>query len=265
MPPKTYGVDLTSRFRRGRAFSFADGLPVLLYHKVGRYPAGAPVKSQYVSPALFRAQMAFLHRSGYRAIGSAQVVRYAQGEALAVERPLAITFDDGYDCVYHHALPVLAEFGFTAILFMLAGSVGGVNDWEPNLVTPEPMLTADHLAALSRAGVEIGSHGMTHQRLTRLPPAELRGALEDSRKKLEDLAGREVMALSYPYGEHNQGVRAATAEAGYDSGYGTERGVVRVGCDPFSLKRVNIRRYSFLPLFARKLRLAYLMPPRVRS
>jgi peptidoglycan/xylan/chitin deacetylase (PgdA/CDA1 family) len=256
-------VDLISPWRRGFAFTAADGLPVLLYHKVGRYPAGAPVKSHYVSPALFRAQMLFLHRAGYRAVGSAQVMRYAQGETLAVERPLAITFDDGYDCVYQHALPVLAEFGFTAIVFMLAASVGSVNDWEANLVTPEPMLTAEHLAELSRAGIEIGSHGMTHQHLARLAPAELRAALDGSKEKLEHLVGREVTALAYPYGEHSPGVRAAAAAAGYRSGFAAERGVVRAGCDPFSLRRINIRRYSFLPLFARKLRLAYLIPPPV--
>lgn len=247
-------------FRRGRPFTAADGLPVLLYHKVGAYPAGAVMKAQYTSPALFQAHMAFLHRHGYRTLPPADVSRYVRGETLEVERPIAITFDDGYDCVYHHAFPALQRFGFGATIFMLAGAIGGVNDWEQRR-TPavEPMLSAKHIIEMAGAGIEIGSHAMAHQRLTRLSPAELRATLGDSKRTLEDLIGREVSAVAYPFGDHNQAVRAAAAEAGYSLGFSTERGVNRVGGDLFALKRINVRRYAFVPLLARKLRLAYLM------
>lgn len=224
------------------------------------------MKAQYVSLALFRAQMAFLHRHGYRTVPLADVLRYLGGETLNVERPVVITFDDGYDCVYHNAFPVLQRLGFGATIFVLVGSVGGVNDWEAQrTLAVEPMLSAEHIVEMASAGVEIGSHCMAHQRLTRLPPAELRATLGDSKQWLEDLMGREVSAVAYPFGDHNQAVRAAAAEAGYVLGCSTERGVNRAGADPFALKRVNIRRYTFVPLFARKLRLAYLASgPRAR-
>lgn len=259
-------MDLISSFRRSRRFTAADGLPVFLYHKVGSYPLGAAIKAQYVAPALFRAHLAFLQRSGYRTVSWSEVLRYARGETLSVERPMAITFDDGYECVYRNAFPLLQSFGFEATVFVLAGSIGGVNDWEPQRgMAAEPMLGAEHVCEMSRGGIEIGSHTMGHQRLTRLSAAELRSTLRDSKHLLEDLTGREVSAVAYPYGDHDEPVRRAAAEAGYRVGCVTERGVNRAGADPFALRRINIRRYAYIPLFARKLRLAYLMPgPRSR-
>jgi peptidoglycan/xylan/chitin deacetylase (PgdA/CDA1 family) len=261
-----YRVNILLPFRGGLPFTAPDGLPILLYHKVGSYPAGAAIKAQYVSAALFRAHMAFLHRQGYHTVALADVLRYLRGETLGVKRPVVITFDDGYECVYHNALPVLRRLGFGATIFVVVGSVGGVNDWEAQrTLALEPMLTPQHIVEMAGAGIEIGSHCMAHQRLTRLPPAELRATLGDSKKWLEDLTGRQVSAVAYPFGDHNEAVRAAAAEAGYLLGCSTERGVNRVGTDPFALKRVNIRRYAFVPLFARKLRLAYLLSgPRAR-
>lgn len=259
-PPKIRGVDLTSLWGRGLPFTAADGLPVFLYHKVGDYPPGAPVKSQYVAPGLFRTHLSFLWRNDYRAVSGDDVVRFVQGEGLPVERPLAITFDDGYDCLYNEAFPALQEFGFPAIIFVVAGRMGGVNDWEPQrTVIFEPMLTTSHVVEMARAGIEIGSHAMAHEHLPRLSDAELRATLRDSKRTLEDLTGRAVTAVSYPFGEHDERVRAAAAAAGYTSGYSTQRGVNHAGADPFLLKRVNVRRYAYLPFFSRKLRLAYLM------
>ncbi|HUT74692.1 MAG TPA: polysaccharide deacetylase family protein [Armatimonadota bacterium] len=253
-------MHLLSPWRRAPSFTAADGLPILLYHKVGDYRSGAAVKAHYVTPALFRAHLSFLAAAGYRTIGVRDILRYLRGERIAVERPIAITFDDGYECVYSRAWPVLREFGFGAIVFVAAGHVGGVNDWEPRLRAPEPMLTADHIAELARAGIEIGSHGMSHRPLTRLASARLREELVASKRILEDMLEREVCALSYPCGDHDGRVRALAAEAGYLAACATERGVNRPGGDFFSLRRLNIRRYNYLPLFRRKLRRAYGLP-----
>jgi len=260
--PKTESVNLTSLWGGSLPFTAADGLPVLMYHKVADYPQGAPVKSHYVAPALFRTHLSFLWRNDYRAVDGTGVLGCTQGEVPAVGRPLAITFDDGYDCLYHEAFPVLQEFGFPAIVFVVSGRIGGVNDWElHHTMVFESMLTRPHIVEMARAGIEIGSHGMAHEHLLRLSDGKLRAALRDSKAALEDLTGRRVTALSYPFGEHDERVRAAAAEAGYTSGYSTQRGVNRAGTDPFLLKRINVRRYAYLPLFSRKLRLAYLMSP----
>jgi peptidoglycan/xylan/chitin deacetylase (PgdA/CDA1 family) len=256
-------VDLTSLWCSALSFTAADGLPILLYHKVGDYPPGAAMRAQYVPPARFRAQMSLLSHSGYRTVGLDDVLRYLRGERLGVERPIAITFDDGYDCLYYHAFPTLREFGFEAVVFMVAGRIGGTNDWEtPPAKTPEPMLTRHHAAAMSRAGVEFGSHGMTHPAMTRLTGDELRRELTDSKRVLEQVTGREVRAVAYPFGDYDDRVRAAAADAGYAIGFTTRRGVNHVRADPLTLRRINIRRYTYAPLFARKLRRAYSMAGR---
>lgn len=256
-------MDLTSLWSGGLSFTAADGLPVLLYHKIGAYRQGAAMKAQYVSPALFRAQMSLLCRSGYRSVGLDDVLRYLQGGPLDVQPPIAVTFDDGYDCLYRHAFPALQEFGFTALVFVVAGRIGGTNDWEmPRAKAPEPMLTRGHLDEMAHAGLEIGSHGVTHPAMTQLTDRALRREFADSKRILEDVTGREVRALAYPFGDYDPRVRDAAAEAGYVIGFTTKRGVNRVGTDPLTLRRVNIRRYTYAPLFARKLRRAYSMTGR---
>jgi len=232
-----------------------------MYHKVGAYQPGAAIKAHYVPPALFRSHLSFLAAAGYRAVGVSDITRYLAGERLAVERPIAITFDDGYDCVYTQAFPALQEFGFRAIVFVLAGHIGGVNDWEAQrAMVAEPMLTSEHMAEMACAGVEFGSHGIQHRRMTRLEPAQLRDDLLTSKRILEDLTGRPVTAVAYPHGDHNDRVRTLAAETGYAAGCTVERGVNRPGADPFALKRINIRRYNYLPLFRLKLRRAYGTP-----
>ncbi|MFW6061564.1 MAG: XrtA system polysaccharide deacetylase [Planctomycetota bacterium] len=71
---------------------------------------------------------------------------------------------------------------------------------------------------IADAGHEIASHGMSHQMLTRLTREELGCELSDSRKLLEDLAGRPVQGFRAPtfsilHG--NAGALDALAEAGY--------------------------------------------------
>ncbi len=246
-----------------------DRLPILLYHKVGEYTPGAAAKAHYVAPAQFRAHMSLLAAWGCETVGSDDIVRHVggaprgegappTGEAIGIGRPIAITFDDGYECVYSQAYPVLKELGLRALVFVVVGNIGGINDWErPRPAVAEPLLTAAHIAELAAAGIEFGSHGMQHQAMTRLEPAHLGADLAQSKRMLENITGKAVRVVAYPYGDHNERVRAAAAAAGYLAGCTTERGVNLPGADPFALKRINIRRYNYLPLFALKLRRAY--------
>ena len=159
-----------------------------------------------VTRAALRRQVAELVGRGY--VGTT-FNRAVLGPAS--QRCLAVTFDDGESNVIQHAAPVLAELGVPGTVFVPVSPVGspGLLGWED-------------LAALSEAGWEVGSHTLSHARLTDLDDASLRRELRDSRLTIEDMLGRPCRSIAYPYGDSDPRVRAAAAAAGYTAGCTTD-------------------------------------------
>src|SRR5207245_8952287 len=213
-------------------------LPILLYHKIDRIPAGARYPRSYVTPERFDAQLAFLRRRGYESVSFVDYLASRRGAARLPRRPVIITSDDGYRCNRDVALPLLQRHGFRATIFLVAERVGGTNAWDPDEIQ-EPLLDAAAVRAMQAQGIEFGSHSATHARLTALDPVAVLRELRDSRALLGALLGRPVQVLGYPYGAHDAVSRRLAAEAGYEAagairrrmhGDGTDRlqlGVVR--------------------------------------
>ncbi len=226
-------------------------IPSLLYHKIGRPPRGARVPGQYVSPGLFRRHLAYLKGHGYQGISLPEVVR---PDCPLPPLPVAITFDDGYRCLYEEAFPALAEVGFGALVFLVAGAFGGANTWEQAVGdVAEPLLDLGRIREMQQAGIQFGSHTMGHPRLTELPPDAARREILESRSRIEDLLQTPCRAFAYPYGDWDAPVRQFVAEAGYEVACTTRRAAARRTDDPLALPRINIRRYNVTARFAHKL------------
>jgi peptidoglycan/xylan/chitin deacetylase (PgdA/CDA1 family) len=130
--------------------------------------------------------------------------------------PLIITFDDGYSSVYQYALPVLQELGFRAVIFIISNYIGQTNTWDANLLAIKfSHLDESQIKALVKAGMEIGSHGMSHRALTFLSSDQLEHELSYSREKLTNLSGKEIITFAYPFGIQNPAVQKAVQQAGY--------------------------------------------------
>jgi peptidoglycan/xylan/chitin deacetylase (PgdA/CDA1 family) len=82
------------------------------------------------------------------------------------------------------------------------------------------ILAADDVARLAGTpGMEIGSHGLTHADLAGLPPGELARELAGSRRTLEDVTGRTIRWLAYPFGSFDPAVCASARDAGYEEAF----------------------------------------------
>jgi peptidoglycan/xylan/chitin deacetylase (PgdA/CDA1 family) len=99
-------------------------------------------------------------------------------------------------------------------------------------------MTWDQLRSLADNGVEIGSHGVSHAHLPTLSDDELRRELTESKEAIESEFGRPCTEIAYPYGEHDERVRAFARRAGYVRAYGL-RG--RTG-DPYAAPRLDLYR-----------------------
>ncbi|MFO1476652.1 MAG: polysaccharide deacetylase family protein [Verrucomicrobiota bacterium] len=215
---------------------FQTGHPVLTYHHVGPRRRGVRIKGLYVSPELFRRQMQELRGAGFDARPISDAAAGGAGGLIS------LTFDDGFRDVFENALPVLRQQGFCAIQFLVADLLGKTSTWQEAAGDiAEPLMDESQVREWLAAGHQIGSHTLTHPRLTRLSPAAAREEISSSRKKLQDRFGVTVDHFCYPYGDWNDAVRDLVGEAGYATACTTEFGVNTRTTPPLALKRITAR------------------------
>ena len=185
--------------------------PVLMYHSVS--PAGhADPHRIRVHPARLDRHLTLLRRLGLRGVSLAEVLAAeARGNAAGL---VGLTFDDGYTDFLDHAMPVLARHGMTATVYVVAGRLGGRNEWDagPSL----GLVDAAQVRAIAAAGHEVGSHTLTHCRLPGASPATLAAEVGDSKQVLEDVLQAEVAGFCYPWGDFDAAAADAARAAGYD-------------------------------------------------
>jgi peptidoglycan/xylan/chitin deacetylase (PgdA/CDA1 family) len=99
--------------------------------------------------------------------------------------------------------------------------------------------TWEQLREMAAAGIEIGSHTVTHPILTRVPADRLRRELEESRGRLEDMLGRSVTSFCYPNGAYDRIVRDAVERAGYRLAVTSDYGLNDPTIDPLALRRIH--------------------------
>lgn len=180
--------------------------PVLMYHSIAEGPDPMVIQ---VSPRRFHMQMATLKRLGYRGVSMDRLLAASGSRS----RMVGLTFDDGYADFVQNAAPILAEFGFSATIFVVAGHVDGRNDWDPpprrRIMGPSDIL------AMQCAGHEIASHGVSHLAMNKISNDEADVELESSRSLLESITGSPVKGFCYPYGALSA-YAVAEAERHYD-------------------------------------------------
>lgn len=220
------------------------GALILTYHAIE--PGPAPI---CVDPNVFSRHLDCILESGARVVTVAELAEAVRADAVS-ERTVAISFDDGFASVSRTAAPLLAERGLSATVFCVAGRLGGRSDWGGPWPRGLSLASADELASLTQAGWEIGSHGLGHESLRGLPPADVLRELSESKQLLEDAAGQEVRSFAYPYGIVPDGAADALRLAGYDAACTTRLALVSPGADPLDLPRVDAH-YTRRPVLLR--------------
>jgi peptidoglycan/xylan/chitin deacetylase (PgdA/CDA1 family) len=227
---------------------------ILMYHQVAARPHPA-YRKYTVTPHAFAMQMAWLARSGYRAISLDDLTRHRDGGHDLPPRPVLITFDDGMqDCV-EHAVPILARHGFTATFYLVAGMMGATSRWLPAERGVEfPLMSWSAARELESAGFRCGSHTMTHPRLATLAPEACLAELVGAKQLIEDGLGTEIRHLAYPFGSYDASVRELAAQAGYSTACTVRIGLSGPSDDLLALQRVPVTGDDSLLDFACRLR-----------
>lgn len=168
---------------------YENEVPIICYHGVLDEAWGD--KSIFVKVDEFEKQMKYLSENGYTTLFISEIEN-----ANKYEKPIIITFDDGYRDVYTYGFPILKKYNIKADLYIISGYLGG-----------EKYLTIDMVKELAQSPlIEFGSHTITHSILTKESDEELERQLSDSKKMIEELTGKRVDSIAYPTGAYNNKV-----------------------------------------------------------
>jgi peptidoglycan/xylan/chitin deacetylase (PgdA/CDA1 family) len=189
----------------------------------------------------FRAQLQLLDRWGFTAITLKDYQLHRAGSLNLPKRPIVLTFDDGYKEVHTFALPLLREFGMTAVLFALGDRQVRTNTWDlPNGVPEAPLMNDQELLELHQAGIEIGSHGLRHRPLPKIAREEAWEEISRSRVLLEILLNAPVTSFAFPYGLSDEATKKMAHDAGYLTACGVYSGPGTFGVDDFDVRRILV-------------------------
>jgi len=181
---------------------------ILMYHRV----ADEAENPLCVTPRRLAEQMTWLKRHGLRGVGVGTLV-----DAMRAGRQrglVGITFDDGYVNLAEAALPELVRHGFTATMFICSGLLGGTSNWDD--VPAWPLMSGGQVRELAAAGMEIGSHSVTHLRMAGADADQVKAEVTESRASLGELIGAPIRGFAYPYGSTDKAAQDAVRDAGYD-------------------------------------------------
>jgi GT2 family glycosyltransferase/peptidoglycan/xylan/chitin deacetylase (PgdA/CDA1 family) len=226
--------------RASRRALSAGSAVVVAYHAVADLGDDDRLREYGVPPAQLAEHLDELRRHGWTFVDLDAMLRALRGEERLPERAVLVTFDDAYADLLRSGLPVLEKRGIPAVVFAVAGSVGGSNEWRREGATELLLLDAEGLREVARRGIEVGSHCMTHRQLPKVPVEELERELRGSAEAIEALGLPRPRALAYPHGEWSNEVAAAAFAAGYEAAFTVDPGRVERAGNRFALPRIEV-------------------------
>ncbi len=224
--------------------SSARAVPVLNYHQINDW-AENPLT---VHTDQFKEQMAYLKENGYHTITPDELLDAFQNGTELPEKPVVLTFDDGYQDNYENVYPLLQEYGFKGSIFVVSDFVS----MYPNY------LTWDEIAEMQKSGIiDFESHTMTHPELNRLNEEDRWHELKGSKDNLEKGIGKDINYIAYPCGSYDSALEQMTKDAGYRAAFTVNYGLASPSENPFVLDRIPIFGCNRHTLLRFKLRLCY--------
>ena len=221
-------------------------VPILMYHYVSELPSDADVyrRDLTVSPEAFEAQLEYLDEAGYHPITLTDVYLYLTEGYPLPEKPVVLTFDDGYRDAYEVVFPKLLEHGFPGTFFVLA---------TPAHFESEAYLTWSQMKEMSDAGMDIQSHGRDHVDLRGRSYEFLVYQTLGIREAIDFHTGRIPRFFCYPSGRFDDDVIDVLESAGYWGAVTTEWGRTHTREDLFEMPRLRVRGGQSLEDFASEL------------
>jgi len=183
-------------------------VPILTYHRI----TDTVKNGMALSPARFRTQLTYLLKNGYTPITPDQWSRGVVYGTELPDKPVILTFDDGWKSQYQNAVPILKELHIPATFYIY-----------PDVIGNNSSMSWKEVRELAQQNFTIGSHSQSHPKLPQRFSFEdekrysrrLTREIEDSKRLIEEHIGKPVLHFCYPYGYYNTNIIEFVRRARY--------------------------------------------------
>ncbi len=243
-------------------------LPIIMYHHILKDPSR---QGEYVvSPQMLEEDFAYLKQLGYESIVVQDLIDYVQDGKPLPEKPIMITFDDGYLSNLVYAYPLLEKYDLKAVISVVGAFCQHYTD-EPDDNPAYAQLSWEQVGQLAATGrVEIQNHsynlhhsqqGASLREAAGESSAQYRSRLQQdlalNQQLIEQATGQCPTCMTYPFGLTTEAARQLVREMGFSASLGCYERVNRITRDPeclFDLGRFNrsasLNRASFFQLLS---------------
>jgi peptidoglycan/xylan/chitin deacetylase (PgdA/CDA1 family) len=221
-------------------------VPILMYHYISAAPS-AQDRIRYglsVPPEMFEAQIKLLHDNRFTTITLRELYEYLAVGTPLPEKPIILTFDDGYIDNYTNAFPILQKYGMIGTFFVLTGPA---DDGDP------VYLTWDMIQEMSSAGMDIQLHSRDHLDMRSRQYDWLVFQIIGGRQSIEGHTGKPVIFIAYPSGKYDANVQRFLSSTNFWAAVTTASGSRHVLKDALIWDRVRISGQLRLQDFAKLL------------
>lgn len=206
-------------------------IPILMYHYVEYVQdKGDTIRqSLAITPVTFSKQIETLLNAGYTFITARELGEMFDGKRNIPDKPILITFDDGYRDFYTDVYPIIQKYHVKATVYVISGFIGYKN-----------YMNEDQIMVIAASGlVDIGSHTVHHMGLANAPREEIKKELIESKKELETRISTPVVSFAYPDGRYDDMAVQEVSASGYTTAVATKQGIDIGPDNRFALVRIR--------------------------
>ena len=216
-------------------------VPVIMYHRVIKdLDTESGKHGTYVTVDQFKDHMEILKKGGYIPITFGDLSEIPIHQRFE-EKYIMLTFDDGYVDNYTYAFPILKEFGFKAIIYLVSNRT--YNKWDVDLTSEKifKMMDLSMLKEMRDSGlIEFGGHTLSHPRLSELSDSQMKEEIFKDKKETEKKLNIKLNSFAYPYGDLDSRAKKLVNEVGYSYAVSTDSGSYCLSDDLLQIRRIGI-------------------------
>lgn len=191
-------------------------IPIFIYHSITNRTDDTSKGAFSTKPELLDEQLTYLEKNGYTLVTMKEVAdMLKRGTTTPYIKPVALTFDDGWETQYEEGLPILKKHHAKATFYVYTNALQGLD---------HRFMTWDQVKEVSDGGFEIADHSISHPLLSKLTPQMLHHELYDSKVTLEQKLGIKVTDFASPFGYSSPAVIEELKKDGYETGRTTVKG-----------------------------------------
>ncbi len=192
-------------------------IPILMYHYIEYVKDKKDTMRQSldVTPFIFETQLQTLQQAGYTFMTMEEVGNVLDGKQDLPDKPIVMTFDDGYRDFYTDAYPLVSKYKVKATVYVVPGFINGSN-----------YLTSSQLVEIAaNPSIEIAAHTVHHVWLKNMHVAQATKEITESKEDLEKMTGRKIVSFAYPYGAFDDQALSLVKNAGFITAVSTIPGM----------------------------------------